>query len=202
MLETILFAVEEIAAEMGVEIAHAPLRFAAEVVQFVLLIAIVWVVAVGFGKRRGFVANMLTERAHTVSGRLEASSHAEEDLKHAQQVAALKIRTANADARRVLADARREAEEFEASARNDADAEAKRILDRADTALATERAEMHLEVREELVELVSQATRSIMNEKVPLAEQRKLIETAILAGIGSEDGGAPAVAADLTARMH
>ncbi len=198
MLEELMTIVTEIAAEMGVEIVHAPLRFAAEVVQFLLLIAIVWVVAVGFGKRRGFVVNMLAERQRGMGERLSAAATAEEDLKHAEQVAALKIRTANADARRVIAEAKREADELEAKAKAEADTEAKRILERADTALSTERAEMHLEVRETLVDLVSQATRSIMNEKVPLAEQRRLIETAILAGIGGE----PASAAQAPERVH
>ena len=174
---------DEIAGSTGAE-----LRMVAEVVQFTILIAIVWVVAIGWGKRRGFVANMLVERKSRLHQRLDAASHAEQDLAHARQIASLKVRTANADARRTRADAKREAEQLEARAKADADAEAARITQRAETALATELAEMNLEIREELVDIVAQATRSIMNEKMTVAEQRKLIEDTIIANVAKARG--------------
>lgn len=184
MLHQILIAVEEILAEMGAEVVHAPLRLALEIVQFIALVGIAWMVAIGFGKRRGFVANMLSERFDDVGAHLELASHSAEDLAHAKQLAALKARAANAEARRVMAEAKREAEAAEAQARTEADAEAARITSRAESALSTEDAEMHMELREMLVDLVAQSTRSIMNEKMSVAEQRKLIEDTIVSGVG------------------
>jgi len=179
VLEQFVVAVEEIFAEVVAEIAADPWAFVAEVVQFLVLVAVVWVVAFGFGKRKGFVKNMLAERASTVEARLVGASHADEDLAQARKDAASTVRSANAEARRLIAEAKQDADDLEAKARAEADAEAERLVDRARAALETERAEMQLEMREALVDLVAQSTRSIMNEKVPVARQRKLIESAI-----------------------
>ena len=51
---------------------------------------------------------------------------------------------------------------------------------------STEQQEMLLELREQLVELVSSATRSIMNEKLTVSEQRTLIENTIVGEHGVE----------------
>ena len=69
---------------MGVEVTASPVRMIAEWLQFVLLIAIIWVVAMGWGKRKGFVSNLLSERAERIGRKLEISSHAEENLTLAQ----------------------------------------------------------------------------------------------------------------------
>ena len=71
---------EEIYSEILHEYSAYPVRMIAEAVQFVLLIVIVWVVAMGWGKRKGFVANMLSERAERTDREIETASHAAEDL--------------------------------------------------------------------------------------------------------------------------
>ncbi len=92
----------EIVTEIATELAHAPLRFVAEVVQFAVLLGIVWVVAIGFGKRRGFVANMLTERRERVAAHVETASHADKALADAKREAAATARTARATAREIV----------------------------------------------------------------------------------------------------
>ena len=47
---------------------------------------------------------------------------------------------------------------------------------------------MRSELREELVTIVAQATRSILSEKMSVAEQRAAIEQAIVASLGGEAG--------------
>ena len=136
---------------------------------------------------------MLSERHERLSVRLDTASHADERLAQAKHTAASEVRKANAEARKVVADARVEAEAFEAKAAADADTEARRVEERAESALANELAEMHIEVREELVDLVAGATRSIMNEKMSVAEQRKLIEGAIACGVEKARPKEPAV---------
>jgi F0F1-type ATP synthase membrane subunit b/b' len=179
----------EIISAIAEELAQDPMRVVAEVIQFVVLLAIVWVVAIGFGKRRGFVANMLTERRAAVAGRVESGSHADERLASAHREATATTRAGRAAARELVARAKKECVEIEATARAETDADCARIQERAEAALATEREEMALELRERLVDLVSSATRSIMNEKLSVAEQRALIESAIAGSVAAGSAG-------------
>lgn len=185
MFGAIFETVREIYTEIGAEIANYPLRILAEVVQFVILCGIVWVVAVGVGKRRGFVANMLTERHGHTLARVDQASHAAETLETARRQAASTARAARSQARELVAQAKRDAEEIEKTAREQTDTDVRRIAERAEAALTTEMQEMQLELREQLVELVSSATRAIMNEKLTVAEQRKLIEEGIVGGVST-----------------
>jgi F-type H+-transporting ATPase subunit b len=177
---------QAIASEMLHEYSAYPVRMIAETVQFLLLIAIVWVVAMGFGKRKGFVANLLTERAERTSRQIEAASHAAEDLVSAESVARERLDAAQAEAAALMQSAQSDAERTEATAHEEADAEAKRTTDRAAAALVSEAEEMRGELREELVSIVAQATRSILSEKLSVAGQRSSIESAIVASLGGE----------------
>jgi F-type H+-transporting ATPase subunit b len=188
LLQQMVVAFEEILSEMGVEVTASPVRIIAEWLQFAVLIAIIWVVAMGWGKRRGFVANLLSERAERIGRKLEISSHAEEDLALARQEAAERLRTADVEAKRLVKAARADAKNIERSAREETDAEALRITGRATDALVTEGEEMRSELREELVTIVAQAARSILSEKMSVAEQRAAIEQAIVGSLGGESG--------------
>jgi len=190
MLEHIVTLLSEIATEIGYEYVHEPMRMLAEIVQFLVLLGIVWVVAIGFGKRRGFVANMLTERQTGVAARVERASHASEALAEAKSEATGVTRKGRAEARTLVTDAKKECAALEESARAETDADCARIEERAQSALATEHQEMLLELREQLVELVSSATRSIMNEQLTAAEQRALIEQTIVGSIDASGTGA------------
>ena len=185
MLHEVIVAFEEIFKEMGLEVTQEPVRMIAEITQFALLIGIVWVVAIGFGKRKGFVANLLSERAERTDRNLEIASRAPENLALAQKSATERIDSAETEARQLLEAAHADAEQIESTARAEADAEVSRITERAQSALTMETEEMHLELREELVSIVAQATRSILNEKMSVSEQRELIESSIAASLGS-----------------
>jgi F-type H+-transporting ATPase subunit b len=185
VFETLAEFAREIVVEIGYEVANEPLRIVAEVVQFALLLGIVWVVAIGFGKRRGFVANMIAERTARIEGNLALARDAGPALEAAQAKAADIMSAAEAEAAELLAAAEGECAAAERTARSEADAEALRITSRATSALETERREMELQLREQLVETVCSATRSIMNEKLSVAEQRALIEDAVAESMGS-----------------
>lgn len=174
----------EIITEIAAEVSHEPMRVVAEVVQFALLVAIVWIVALGVGHRRGFVRNMLAERGKRVGERLSWAMSAEQGLADAKSSAKRQLREADAEARRIVAAAKLEAASIEETGRAETDAEVARILSRVDEALANEAADMHEELREQLVEIVAQATRSVMNERLSLFEQRELIEKAVLEAVG------------------
>jgi F-type H+-transporting ATPase subunit b len=186
VLHQVVVMFEEIYSEILHEYSAYPVRMIAEAVQFVLLIVIVWVVAMGWGKRKGFVANMLTERAERTDREIETASHAGEDLEIAEASARDRADRTQAEARMLVETARTDAEQLEATAREEADIEARRTTERAKTALATETEEMRSELREELVSIVAQATRSILSEKMSVAEQRTSIESAISASLGAD----------------
>jgi len=179
----VIFA--EILSAIGKEIVDNPMTMVAEVVQFLILVGIIWVVAFGFGKRRGFIANMLTERKKHVAVRLEEAQGAEARLAESTQDARRRNQAAAEEAEQLLAEATDSAKASEEQTRLEADAEAARILQRANSALDNERAQMQADLREQLVELVSQATRSIMNEKLTVAEQRSRIQEAITTGVAT-----------------
>jgi F-type H+-transporting ATPase subunit b len=178
----------EIFSEIAAEISHEPLRFVAEIVQFAVLVAVVWVIAFGFRSRKGFVRNMVAERLQRTEEHLQVALEAPEGLALARQSAATRVRSARAEARHVIATAKQEAAEVELALRTDADAEIDRVLARVEDALEAERAEMRAEVREELVDLVAQATRHLLNERMTIAEQRRLIEQHVMASLVEPDG--------------
>jgi F-type H+-transporting ATPase subunit b len=186
VLEQVAVMFEEIALEIGHEFTAYPVRMAAEAVQFVLLITIVWVVAMGWGKRRGFVANMLAERAERTAREIEVASHSSRDLVVAKQIGGERLDAAAVEARNVVEAAEADAAQLDATSRDEADAEANRILERAQAALVSETEQMRAELREELVSIVALATRSILSEKLSVAEQRASIESAIVASLGAE----------------
>jgi F0F1-type ATP synthase membrane subunit b/b' len=185
MIRELIVAFQEIFAAVVEEVASNPWGLLAEVTQFLLLVAIIWVVAMGTRKRRGFVANMLVERDEHVQARLEEAGKAEQCLAESTERADARLTAAAKEAEQLLSDARMEAEKIAEQVSIDAETEADRIVSRAESALVTERSEMELEVREELVDLVAQATRLVMSEKVSLDEQRRLIEGAIVASVGA-----------------
>ena len=191
MLGEIVSVFHEILTTIIEEIQAAPMQLVAEVVQFVILIAIVWVVAVGFGKRRGFVVNMLSEKHDALTAHVSEALGSDEELSTARHDAAASERAARAEARRVVAEATHDAAKIRDDARNAADTDADLVTSRARTALATEREEMEIELRERLIETVAAATRAIMNEQMTVSEQRTLIEDSISASVGPDGGKKP-----------
>ncbi|MDH4140571.1 MAG: ATP synthase F0 subunit B [Coriobacteriia bacterium] len=175
--------VGELFSEIFHEISLHPQTFAIEVVQFVLLVLIVKVVAFGFGKRRGFVRNMLSERQERMAQGLERADTAPVALETARQEVEEKVTAARSEAAQVLVDARGEEHALRETADVEVEAEIAQMRKHAEETLATEFEEMHAEIRERLVELVAGATRSILNESYALSEQRALIQKAILSGI-------------------
>ena len=175
--------IAQILSAIAEEVTKAPMMVIAEFVQSIALVVIVWGVAIGFGKRRGMIMNMLDERATHVKKQLEHAAGAKGELEKARADAEKRLAEARAEAERLRADADAEVAKSEADAHASADAEAERIVERANSALTNERAQMLADLRDELVDLVSEATRSIMNEALTVAEQRDRIETAIAEGI-------------------
>jgi F-type H+-transporting ATPase subunit b len=185
----------ELFAEIGHEIAKDPFKYGMEVAQFAALVGIVYFVAVGIGKKRkGVLVNMLAKRRDRVAASIERAETADEQLASAQERAATALDDARAEAGAILADARKVAAVETAQVRSAADAEAAAIRAHAAEVLDAELAEMHVEIRDRLVEVVAHATRSILNEGLTMAEQRDLIQGAVSAGIDRVERALPAEA--------
>jgi len=169
----------EVLQEIAKEIGADPGKFVIEVVQFAVLLGIVYVVALGFGKRRGMVANMLVERRRRIEERVDRAAHAEETLAQARERAATALAEARAEAAAILREARASARTSRRDQRRAADAEADTIRSRARQVIDEERAEMAIEVRDRLVGVVAQATRGLLNEGLSPQEQRQLIQNIV-----------------------
>jgi F-type H+-transporting ATPase subunit b len=173
----------ELFAEIGYEITSAPFKFVAELVQFVLLLTIIYAVAIGFGKRKGMLIGILDKRRESVAGRIERAGGAEAALAHAHEDADAMIAQAQTEAAAIVSQAQSGALAEAATARDAADAEAARVRKHAQDVMDNEFAEMHVEIRDQLVDLVAGATRSILNESLSAQEQRELIQDAVASGI-------------------
>jgi F0F1-type ATP synthase membrane subunit b/b' len=188
----------ELLHEVRVEITAAPTTFAIEVAQFALLLAIIWVVGFGVGKRNGFLKNMLAERQQRVAADLERSDGSAATLEAARQKAAQEVSDAHAAAKKMLAEARRKAKEEREKAQVAAEREAEGVREHAKQLLEMERGEMLADARERLLEVVGSATRHILSERLSPAEQRALVQRAIMANLESSpaaDDGVPTGAA-------
>jgi F-type H+-transporting ATPase subunit b len=175
--------VQEVIAEGLHEITADPVKYAVELAQFAVLVVLIKAVAFGIGKRRGFVTSALIRHQENIVSRLEAATQAEEHLASAQEHAAQMIEDAREEASRIVGDAGKTAKADKAQARADADAEADSIRAHAQRILDDELAEMNVEVRDRLVDLVARATRSVLNEGFSSAEQRELIQKVVSSGI-------------------
>jgi F0F1-type ATP synthase membrane subunit b/b' len=175
-VETLNLILEEIGAN--------PIKFGVELLQFVILAAGIWFLAIGFGKRRGILVNAVDRRAQQTTAELALVDSAPSIVESAH-LDAERIRVqAHTEAEGMVREATMEAESIRRDAAASADAESAAILERADIAVQTEVAEMQAEIRDLLVNVVADATRSVMNEQLSLPEQRDLIQHAILASVG------------------
>jgi F0F1-type ATP synthase membrane subunit b/b' len=181
----------EIVHEIVTEVSEAPLNFVAEIVQFFILVGLVWLVAVGTSKRKGFVVNMLAERAQRTDARLEEACGREAELALAQQEADQSHADTEHEALQIVEAARAEADAITRTADRETQAEVERIEKRCDAALDAEKEALLAELRETLIQVVAQSTRSVLNERMPVADQRRLIEASILSSIEEASDSSP-----------
>jgi F-type H+-transporting ATPase subunit b len=179
----------EIAHQIGAKVAAEPWIILLEVFQFLLLVGIVWLVAAGTRKRPGLIKKRLATRGERVASQLEHALTADERSQDARALALETVRDARREARKIKATATRDAHKLENSARATVDAEVERIAVRVSEALDSEAAASRQELREELVEVVAQATRSVLSTSLSLSEQRDLIERAVRRATGGSSGG-------------
>lgn len=161
-------------------------KFIVEIVQFAILVAAFWALGIGFGKRKGILVNAIDRQAAQTTADLALIESAPSILDSARSDAERIRSEARTEADGLYREATMEAEAVRREAKQTADDESSAILERADIAVQTEEAEMQAEVRDLLVNIVADATRSVMNEQLSLPEQRELIQSAILTSVGGD----------------
>lgn len=189
----------ELFAEIAHEIAVDPIKYIGEVIQFLLLAGIIYFVAIGLGKRRGMLVKMLDTRRERVAGALERARTADATLEEARGRATATAAAAKQEAAAIVRTARSTARTEKAAMLKAAQAEADAAREHASKVLERELAEMYIESRDRLVDLVAQATRSVLNEGLSIAEQRELVQHAVLDGVAHIEGDPVTAAGEVRA---
>jgi F-type H+-transporting ATPase subunit b len=165
------------------EIVDAPGTFAIEVVQFVILVAVIKMVAFGSKKRAGMITRMLAERRKRVAAQLGDAEIGHLALADAQGEVARIYAEAEQRVREVEREMRKRSRAEKAAVLAEGEEQAAAAFDAAQTALAREQAEMLRGIREQLVEVVTQSTQQVLEQGFSQADQRAIVQKAIVSGI-------------------
>jgi F-type H+-transporting ATPase subunit b len=178
----------ELLEEVAHEIVSEPVTFVIELVQFGILLFIIKAVAFGVGKRKGMVTNMLAERRERVTAQLaEADAGLASREAAARRVAEI-ASAADTEAAAALRDARKQARQQKAAIIAEADAQAAQIVQDARDALSKEETDMLQGIRDRLVDVVTASTQQVLEHGLSPAEQREVIQNAIVSGIDDLEG--------------
>lgn len=175
--------IAELLAEVGHEITANPTRFIVEVVQFGIFVALVWFVAWGPPGRKGMFAKKLDERRERVTAELAEADVAEREANRILADAGSLVDEAHEQAAVRVKEARATARKESAALLKAAQAEGEQIMAQAAESLERETVEALAGVHEQLVELITESTRQIMDQSIPHARQRELIQEAVSAGV-------------------
>ncbi len=174
----------ELIQEMLREITGQPLIFTVEVVQFILLVAIV-----GFLLLR-IVGTRLKERCERIAAEVEKANRADAAYEEAQQQAAALVANARADSQRIIEEARTAAQEERKAGLDRVKEEADAILLQARQSIETEKEKAAGEASGHLVALITEVTRRFIEEALTESERRAVTEKLILAGLKEMEGSA------------
>lgn len=155
------------------EITDNPLAYGAEVVQFVLLVTIVWQLA------RRAAGKTLAERRRRVIAEVEQANAAPRQRAEADERAAAILAQARSEAERVAEQAAAAADVARREGRERIEREAAGAVAAAEEALVAERARATREASDRLVELIGVVVRRFL-ETLPESERRVLTQRLIL----------------------
>ncbi len=166
------------------EIAGQPLVFAVEVVQFLLLAALVGLLL------RRIVGSRLKVRRERIAAEVAKADRADAAYAEAQQRAAQIVAGARTESQRTIEAARRAAEEELRVGLEKVEQEAGAILLQAGQTIETEKEKTTAEAAERLVTLITEVTRRFIEESLTESERRAVTEKLILAGLKEMEGTA------------
>lgn len=175
--------VPAILEELWHTISHDPMHIVIELVQFAILIFIIKAIAFGIGSKRGIIPNSLDARQSRIRDDLERAVEQETRAADAPARVQAILEAAERERKTVLEGARREAERERERIEAERREEIAELERQAQETLAHEREEVLGSVRESLVDVVTTATRSVLDEGFTPARQRTMIQDAILASV-------------------
>jgi F-type H+-transporting ATPase subunit b len=159
------------------EISGNPLRFAAEIVQFLVLIVIIRLIL------RRVLGTVLHLRRERIAAEVDKADHADTAYAEAQQRATALVEEARGEARRTIEQARAAAQEELRAGLDQAEQEAAMILLQARQTIETEKERIASEASEELVTLIIQVTRRFIEEALSESERQAVTQKLMLASL-------------------
>jgi F-type H+-transporting ATPase subunit b len=175
--------IQAILEELMHVITHDPWHLIIELVQFAILLFIIKAIAFGIGKYRGIIPNTLEARQNRIREELETAAEQEQRAAEAPARAESIVAAAERERSVTLDAARREAERERERILAETIEEVAELEHQAEETLAHEREEVLDQVRDSLLDVVTAATRSVLDEGFTPAQQRTMIQEAILASV-------------------
>jgi F-type H+-transporting ATPase subunit b len=177
----------ELLAGLIHEITVDPIKFVIELVQFAALVLIIKSVAFGFGKSKGFLGNMLSERRKRVAAQIERIEGASSELVSARGQATSMVAQAKLDSRALLKEARATAKREAVEAERMIASDAEDIRRQARENLERERSETLSGIHDQLVDVVVMATRQMLDQGLAPQAQREMVRRTILESLDDLD---------------
>jgi F-type H+-transporting ATPase subunit b len=158
--------------------------FAAEVVQFILLVVIV-----RFLLRR-ILGTDLRERQEQIVAKVEEADRADEAYADARRRADTIMAETRGEAQRIREQAAMTAEQERRAGRERIEREAAAIILQAEQSIKAEKARVVREASEQLIDLIGLVTRRFLDEALTEQERRALTQKLILARLKEMEGTA------------
>jgi F0F1-type ATP synthase membrane subunit b/b' len=176
---------QELLREVLHEIAAAPARFVAEVVQSVLLLG-----AIGWVGRR-LVGKRLVERRTRIAAELAAAEAAERRWAGIGEEVRAVVAGAQQDAAAVMRAAREQAEGERTAATTQVEREAEQVIAQAREAVEREKNSIARDASDRLVGLTTETVRCYLDEMLTEGQRRDLLQKAILVSLEELGEGSP-----------
>ena len=119
------------------------------------------------------------ERQKAIAAELDGAERARKEAEEQRQKAQKQLEDARAQAQEIIAGASRSADQLREELKQKAEEEAKRVLERARAEIVAERQKMLDSVRQQVAELVVEATERVIGESLDGERHKKLIDEAI-----------------------
>jgi len=159
----------ELLEQLGIK----PLSLLAQIVNFLLLLLILWRLLYKP------LLKALQDRRERIEKSLKDAEQIERDLKTSRESAQQIVTKANEQAVRVMHSVEKEADQKRTDALRAAEAEASQIYKRAEQGIKEDRQRLQREVETETLQLVAQATERVIQKSMDDKKHRQLIEQAL-----------------------
>ncbi len=175
---------KELIQEVLRQITGEPLLFIVEIVQFLLLVLIIWFLL------PRLVGTALKERRKRIAAEAAKADQADAEYAKAQQQAAELVAAARAEAQRTLEAAGTAAQDERRAGLDQLEKEANAILLQARQTIETEKDRVASEASEQLVTLIMLVVRRFIEESLTEDERRAVTQKLILASLAEMEGPA------------